>query len=88
MSPERESPAALSSRDVAKILAICSRAVLVGGQALALWADHFRVKPPELLASGVTADADFIGDGIATRGERCGPPMRSRSRPPLPGGLG
>ncbi|MGH2670170.1 MAG: hypothetical protein ACRDH5_13830, partial [bacterium] len=45
------------------ILSICSpRALLVGGQALAFWADHLQVERPLDLVSGVTADADFVGD--------------------------
>ena len=58
-----------------KILSICSpRGLLVGGQALAFWADHLGVRPPTTLASGVTADADFIGDAaLATSlGQRLG----------------
>jgi hypothetical protein len=48
-------------------LSICSpRGLLVGGQALAFWADHLQVELPATLVSGVTADADFIGDsGLA-----------------------
>jgi len=34
----------------------------VGGQSLAFWADHLNVERPADLDSGVTADADFIGD--------------------------
>jgi hypothetical protein len=46
-----------------KILAICSpRGLLVGGQALAFWADHLAVDLPTELSPLVTADADFIGD--------------------------
>lgn len=46
----------------------------MGGQALAFWADHLHVERPASLASGVTADADFIGDAAlaATLGERLG----------------
>ena len=58
---DRISP--LSADEVRIILSICSpRALLVGGQALAFWADHLAVKTPDSLPSGVTADADFIGD--------------------------
>jgi hypothetical protein len=55
--------ASLDAEEVRKILSICSPAgLLVGGQALAFWADHLQVQRPESLISGVTADADFIGD--------------------------
>jgi len=65
----------LTPADVRKILSICSPAgLLVGGQALAFWADHLAVELPESLVSGVTADADFIGDAaLATiLGQRLG----------------
>jgi hypothetical protein len=65
MNSEREIEAPLTREEVRKILAICSpRGLLVGGQALAFWADHLRVEPPRSLRSGVTADADFIGDSV------------------------
>lgn len=64
--PERASP--LSLQEVSTILSICSpRGLLVGGQALAFWADHLAVERPASLASVVTADADFIGDSILAR---------------------
>jgi hypothetical protein len=67
MKIERDTEAPLSPEDVQRILSICSpRGLLVGGQALAFWADHLRVERPVNLVSGVTADADFIGDsGLA-----------------------
>lgn len=71
----RPAEAALDAEDVRKILSICSPAgLLVGGQALAFWADHLQVERPQSLISGVTADADFIGDAaLATRlGKRLG----------------
>ena len=59
----RDIEAPLDAEEVRKILSICSpTGLLVGGQALAFWADHLQVKRPESLVSGVTADADFIGD--------------------------
>jgi hypothetical protein len=59
----RQAEASLDAEEVRKILSICSPAgLLVGGQALAFWADHLQVERPESLISGVTADADFIGD--------------------------
>ncbi len=39
----------------------------MGGQALAFWADHYQVRRPADLESGVTADADFIGDSALAR---------------------
>ena len=72
---ERATEAPLSPEDVRKILSICSPSgLLVGGQALAFWADHFQVKRPADLVSGVTADADFIGDSALARilGKRLG----------------
>ena len=67
MKSERDTEAPLTPGDVQKILSICSpRGLLVGGQALAFWADHLQVERPVNLVSGVTADADFIGDsGLA-----------------------
>jgi hypothetical protein len=51
-----------------KILSICSpRGLLVGGQALAFWSDHLLVERPVNLVSGVTADADFIGDSVLAK---------------------
>jgi hypothetical protein len=75
MRSERDTEAPLTPEDVQKILSICSpRGLLVGGQALAFWADHLRVERPANLASGVTADADFIGDSRLAKdlGKRLG----------------
>jgi hypothetical protein len=75
MNRERGTEVPLSQEDVRKILSICSpRGLLVGGQALAFWADHLDVKRPPRLVSGVTADADFIGDSVLARelGNRLG----------------
>jgi hypothetical protein len=63
MKSKAETEAPLTAEDVQKILSICSpRGLLVGGQALAFWADHLQTERPVDLVSGVTADADFIGD--------------------------
>jgi hypothetical protein len=68
MKNERVIEAPLTPEEVQKILSICSpRGLLVGGQALAFWADHLQVKRPQNLLSGVTADADFIGDSALAR---------------------
>jgi hypothetical protein len=68
MKSERDTEAPLTPEDVQKILSICSpRGLLVGGQALAFWADHLQVERPVNLVSGVTADADFIGDSALAK---------------------
>jgi len=68
MRSERQTEAPLSPEDVQKILSICSpRGLLVGGQALAFWADHLKVERPANLVSGVTADVDFIGDSVLAK---------------------
>jgi hypothetical protein len=75
MTTERDFEAPLTPEDVKKILSICSpHGLLVGGQALAFWADHLEVERPADLVSGVTADADFIGDSLMARnlGKRLG----------------
>lgn len=75
MRTERDTESPLDPEDVQKILSICSpRGLLVGGQALAFWADHLQVERPANLASGVTADADFIGDSALAKdlGKRLG----------------
>jgi hypothetical protein len=57
-----ETEAVLTRKDVAAILDVCGlEGVLVGGQSLAFWADHFRVPRPEPLVEAVSADVDFIG---------------------------
>jgi hypothetical protein len=75
MRSEADTEEPLTPADVQKILSICSpRGLLVGGQALAFWADHLQVQRPANLISGVTADADFIGDAVLARnlGKRLG----------------
>lgn len=68
MPTEIETEAVLSPEDLRSILEVCSTAgVLVGGQALAFWADHFEVRRPADLEPAVSADADFIGDGELAR---------------------
>jgi len=68
MKSERDIEASLTPEDVQKILSIGSpRGLLVGGQALAFWADHLRVERPVNLVSGVTADAVFIGDSALAK---------------------
>lgn len=68
MRNERDIEAPLDADDVRTILSICSpRGLLVGGQALAFWADYLQVERPASLKSGVTADADFIGDSALAK---------------------
>lgn len=68
MTTERDTEAPLTPDDVVKILRVCSpRGLLVGGQALGFWADYLQVDKPADLVSGVTADADFIGDSALAR---------------------
>lgn len=75
MRSRRAAEAPLTPKEVRAILSICSpEGLLVGGQALAFWADHFQVQRPANLGSGVTADADFIGDAALAKklGKRLG----------------
>ena len=46
---------------------LAGKAILVGGQALALWAKHFRVELPPPLVASVTSDADFLGSAQVAR---------------------
>lgn len=53
---------ALSPAEVTEILRHCgAKALLVGGQALAIWAEYFEVEPSGELSAKVTFDVDFIG---------------------------
>lgn len=53
---------ALSREEVALVLRVCEgRALLVGGQSLAFWAQYFQIRPLDELAVNVTLDADFLG---------------------------
>ncbi len=53
---------ALTADEVREILSLCGpQALLVGGQALALWAVVYEVTPPGILAASISSDADFIG---------------------------
>lgn len=70
-----DTEAPLSAAEVREILSICGpRGLLVGGQALAFWADHLAVVRPPALLGAITADADFIGDSVLARqlGQRLG----------------
>ncbi|MGB6487411.1 MAG: hypothetical protein WBE91_11050 [Steroidobacteraceae bacterium] len=58
----------LSSDEVRQILENSSEdAVLVGGQALALWSQIYQVLPPNELSGGISADIDFIGSVSAAK---------------------
>ena len=58
----------LSSDEVRQILDNCSQdVVLVGGQALAIWSQVYRVPPPSQLSRGISADIDFIGSISAAK---------------------
>lgn len=51
----------LTQAEVDTILLVCgTAALLVGGQALAIWAEFFHIEPTGVLSEKVTADADFI----------------------------
>ena len=59
---------ALGDEEIDHILHSCAgRALLVGGQALAFWAQHYQVTPLGVLAASVTSDADFIGTAQVAR---------------------
>lgn len=68
MTSEQDREEPLSPTDVREILKTCSPdGLLVGGQALAFWADFLEVARPSILSSGVSSDADFIGDAALAR---------------------
>lgn len=53
---------ALTEEEIDEILRGCAgRALLVGGQALAFWAQHYTITPLGVLSANVTSDADFLG---------------------------
>jgi hypothetical protein len=59
---------ALTEEEIDLILRGCSgRAVLVGGQALAFWAQHYQIKPLGVLSANVTTDVDFLGSAQVAR---------------------
>ena len=68
MTSEQDTEEPLSPAEVREILKVCSAGgLLVGGQALAFWADFLAVALPPILSSGVSSDADFIGDVALAR---------------------
>jgi hypothetical protein len=59
---------ALTEEEIDQILRGCAgRALLVGGQALAFWAQYYQVKPLGVLSVNVTSDADFVGTARVAR---------------------
>lgn len=59
---------ALTEEEVSEILRACDgEALLVGGQALAFWAQYYQITPLGVLAQHVTSDADFLGSAPAAR---------------------
>jgi hypothetical protein len=57
---------ALSGDEVAEILRASEKiAILVGGQALSIWANFYQAAIPAVLTANVTRDADFIGSADA-----------------------
>jgi hypothetical protein len=53
---------ALTEEEIGAVLKFCGQeALLVGGQALAVWAQFFVVEPTGELADKVTLDVDFVG---------------------------
>lgn len=59
---------ALTEDEIDQILHGCQdRAVLVGGQALAFWAQHYAITPVGVLSANVTSDVDFLGTAQVAR---------------------
>ena len=68
MSEEALPELALTEEEVSEILRTCDgEALLVGGQALAFWAQHYQITPLGVLAQHVTSDADFLGSAATAR---------------------
>ena len=62
MTEPRLPELALTEEEVDEILRSCNgRALLVGGQALAFWAQYYGITPLGVLGANVTSDADFLG---------------------------
>lgn len=51
----------LSETEAREILSAKIDNILIGGQALAIWANHYEVAPPSALEAGITLDIDFLG---------------------------
>lgn len=62
MSEPRLTESALTEAEIDQILRTCDgRALLIGGQALAFWAQYYGITPEGVLAPNVTRDVDFLG---------------------------
>lgn len=54
----------LTQDEIDRILRLCgTRALLIGGQALGVWAIRLGVRPPRSLGPTVSSDIDFVGTG-------------------------
>ena len=51
----------LSEAEAREILSAKIDNIPIGGQALAIWANHYEVAPPSALDAGITLDIDFLG---------------------------
>jgi hypothetical protein len=61
----------LTQEEIDRILRLCgTRALLIGGQALGVWAVRLGVLPPRSLGPTVSSDIDFVGSG-AVASELC-----------------
>lgn len=72
---------ALTPEEKDRILAICGRrALLVGGQSLAVWAAYYGVTAVGVLSQAVTTDVDYLGSAEVARelSEALGPPWQVR----------
>lgn len=53
---------ALTEEEIESVYRGCGgRALLVGGQALAFWAQYYRIAPVGVLSPSITRDVDFVG---------------------------
>ncbi|MBK6728093.1 MAG: hypothetical protein IPG63_12670 [Xanthomonadales bacterium] len=57
----------LTQAEAREVLSARLEGILVGGQALAMWADYYGVAPPSALAAGLTSDLDFLGTRFDAR---------------------
>jgi hypothetical protein len=64
---ERRHEVALTPEEVDAILGQAGNTLLVGGQALAFWANYYQVEPVGQLSTKITSDADFIGTAVDAR---------------------
>jgi hypothetical protein len=58
----------LTDEEISQILESCNgRALLVGGQALAFWAQYYQIRPLGVLSANITSDADFLATSQVAR---------------------